>query len=189
MPEADRLLPILGGNVQQAALLERLVSSITALATLDEEAKRRGVQELAGAVFAAHVQRIRITAGSDMSERVVAALRRVAPARSARAAATAAEICLELLGVITDPTHMHVLEDAALGDAMAVRLYRLDRSVAHCRAAEDEDRYERYARALEAADVPVDNAARDRLRDALGTQGVKRRLLRVVSSVIERDAS
>jgi hypothetical protein len=189
MPEAGRLLPILGGNVQQAAILERMVSSIAALAAADEEEKKRGLQELAGAVFAAHVQRIRITANSDMSQRVLSALRRLAPARSARAAAAAAEMCLELLSVITDPTHMHVLEDEALGDAMAVRLQRLDRSVAHCRAAEDEDRYERYALALEAADMPVDSAARERLRDALGTHGLKRRLLRVVSSVIERDAS
>jgi hypothetical protein len=189
MPGAETLLPILGGNAQQAAILGRIVSAIDALAGPEEEDRKRGLQELAGAVFAAHVQRIRITPRSDMSQQVVGALRALAPQRPARGGAAAAEICLELLGVITDPAHMQTLEDAALGTAMAIRLQRLDRSVAHCRAAEDEERYERYALALESADMPVDGAARDRLRDALGTHGLKRRLLRVVSSVIERDAS
>ena len=189
MPEADRLLPILGGNVQQSAIVGRLISGIGALATGSEEEQRRGVQELAGAVFAAHVQRVRITPNSEVSQRVISALRALAPTRPGRGAAAAAELCLELLSVITDPLHMPALEDAALGNAMAIRLQRLDRSVAHCRAAEDEDRYERYALALESADTPIDGAARERLRDALGTRGLKRRLLRVVSSVIERDAS
>jgi hypothetical protein len=189
MPEADRLLPILGGNAQQAAVLGRLVAAIAALGAADDEEKRRGVQELAAAVFAAHVQRVRITAQSEMSQRVSNALRALTPARPGRGAAVALELGLDLLAVITEPTHMPELEDAALGTGMAIRLQRLDRGVAQCRAAEDEVRYERYALALEAADMPIDAAARERLRDALGTRGLKRRLLQVVSSVIERDAS
>jgi hypothetical protein len=188
MPEADRLLPMLGGNAQQVAVLGRLLSAIGALGAADDEEKRRGVQELAAAVFVAHTQRVRITVNSELSQRVIAALQTLA-GRPGRGAAAAVEIGLELLAVITEPTHIPALEDAALGSSVAIRLQRLDRGVAQCRAAEDEVSYERYALALEAADVPIDVAARERLRDALGTRGLKRRLLRVVSSVIERDAS
>jgi hypothetical protein len=124
-----------------------------------------------------------------MWERVIAALGDIARAQSARADSALVEITIELLSVITDPAHVSELEDAALGEGLVVRLHRLDRGIAQCRAAEDEDRYEQYARAVESADVPVDPDARERLRDALGTRGLKRRLLRAVSSVVERDAS
>jgi hypothetical protein len=101
----------------------------------------------------------------------------------------AAELCLALLAVITSPGHMAALEDAALGSHMSVRLRRLDHSIAECRAAEEEHRYDRIAAALESGRPAVDRDARERLRVALGTGGVSRRLMRVVASVMDREAS
>jgi hypothetical protein len=103
-------------------------------------------------------------------------------------AVSVTEVCLELLGAITDAAHLADLEDAALGDRMSARLQRLDRSIALLRAVEREDRYERYADAIESADVSLNDAARERLREALGTRGLQRRLMRAVSSVIARDS-
>ena len=205
LPGSEALLPLLGGNAQQAALTRRIVSAIQGVAGGNDAA----VQDLAGAVLAAFGQHVRITSGSELSQNVLAALRTLpgaAPAaasqsRSKRAASrapavkpssavapAATDVCLELLGLITDPAHLADLEDAALGDCMSARLQRLDRSIALCRAVEREDRYERYADAIESSDVPLNEAARERLRDALGTRGLQRRLLRAVSSVVEREA-
>jgi hypothetical protein len=181
LPGSDALVPLLGGNAQQAALTRRIVGAIRALGGGHDTA----VQELAGAVLVAHGQRVRITSGGELSRAVLAALREL-PRRTA--GDSGVEVCLELLGVITDAAHLPELEDAALGDRMSARLQRLDRSVAHCRAVEREDRYERYAAAVESGDVPVNEAVRERLREALGTRGLQRRLLRAVASVIARDA-
>ena len=185
MPGADALLPILGGNAPQAAITRRLVAAIATIAAGNETA----VADLANAVYAAHSQKIRIRPNTELSQRVLSALHELARAQSVRADTAAAEICVELLAVITEPTYLTSVEDAVLGDGMVVRLHRLDRSIVQCRAAEDEDLYERYARAVESSALPLDAHARERLRDALGTGGLKRRLLRAVSSVVERDAS
>jgi hypothetical protein len=185
LPGSDALLPLLGGNVQQAGLARRMVSAIEGVAAGSDAA----VAELAAAVVIAHGQRVRIAAGGELSRSVLAALRSLgADGRGADNRAAAAEVCLELLAVITDAAHLPELEDAALGDSMAVRLQRLDRSIVHCRAVEREDRYERYANAIESPDVPLNGAVRERLREALGTRGLQRRLLRAVSSVISRDS-
>jgi len=184
LPGADALLPLLGGDAQQAGLASRMVGAIRALGTGSEAA----VAELAAAVLAAHSQRVRITAGSELEHGVLAALR-ARPEGNGQPAAPAAamEVCLELLSIITDASQLAELEDAALGEHMAVRLQRLDRSVALCQSVEREDRYERYAAAIESVDVALPGAARERLREALGTGGLQRRLLRAVSSVIARD--
>jgi hypothetical protein len=188
LPGSDALLPLLGGNVQQAGLTRRIVGALQELAAGREAA----VPELAAAVLVAHNQRVRITAGGELSRHVLAALNALGEANGkggARgAAAPATEVCVELLSVITDAAHLPELEDAALGESMAARLQRLDRSIAHCRAVELEDRYERYAAAIESSDVPLNGAVRERLREALGTRGLQRRLLRAVAGVIARDS-
>ena len=188
LPGSDALLPLLGGSALQAALTRRIVAALRAIAGGSETA----VQDLAAAVVAAHGQRLRITAGGELSQSVLAALRSL-PGSSrggdaSDVAVSVTEVCLELLGAITDAAHLADLEDAALGDRMSARLQRLDRSIALLRAVEREDRYERYADAIESADVSLNDAARERLREALGTRGLQRRLMRAVSSVIARDS-
>jgi hypothetical protein len=182
LPGADALLPLLGGSHSQAILTRRLVAAIGRAAEHED-----GVRELAGAVYAAHAQNVRIAPGTDVSARVIAALRPFAD--TAERSMPAAELCLALLAVITSPGHMAALEDAALGSHMSVRLRRLDHSIAECRAAEEEHRYDRIAAALESGRPAVDRDARERLRVALGTGGVSRRLMRVVASVMDREAS
>jgi len=188
LPGSDALLPLLGGNVQQAGLTRRIVAAIQGIAGGSDAA----VPDLAAAVVLAHGQRVRITSGGELSASVLAALRSLAAANQGAGAgvgaAAATEVCLELLAVLTDAAHLADLEDAALGDSMTVKLQRLDRSIAHCHAVEQEDRYERYAHAIESADVQLNGAVRERLREALGTRGLQRRLLRAVSSVIARDS-
>jgi hypothetical protein len=184
LPGSDALLPLLGGNAQQAGLTRRIVGAIHAIAGGNQGA----VQDLAAAVVVAHGQRVRISAGGELSQGVLAALRSLAAADPQSAPSPAVEVCVELLAVITDAAHLPDLEDAALGDSMVARLQRLDRSIAHCRAVEREDRYERYANAVESAEVALNAAARERLREALGTRGLQRRLLRAVASVIARDS-
>jgi hypothetical protein len=181
LPGAEALLPLVGGTAAQAMLTRRLVAAIGAAA-----AGGAGIAELADAVFAAHSQHVRITPGTELSQRVSAALRSFADAHER--STPAAELCLELLAVITPPAHMAELEDAALGSHMTVRLRRLDRSIAVCRAAEDERRYDRIAEALESGRGDFDGDARERLRRALGTGGLSRRLMRLVASVVEKEA-
>jgi hypothetical protein len=182
LPGAEALLPLLGGSAAQAMVTRRIVAAIQRAASSEE-----GIAELAAAVHAAHVQHVRIAAGTDLSQRVAQALGTFDAAHDQ--AAAAAELCLELLSVITPPQHMAELEDAALGSHMTVRLRRLDRGIAVCRAAEDERRYERFAEALETGRAAVEGDARERLRTALGTGGLSRRLMRIVASVVEKEAS
>jgi hypothetical protein len=182
MAGADVLLPLLGGSHSQAMLARRLVAAIASAAESE-----RGISDLAAAVYAAHAQNVRIAPGTDISARVIEALPAFADLHER--STTAAELCLALLAVITPAAHMTQLEDAALGSHMSVRLHRLDHSIAACRAVEEEQRYDRIADELESGRASVDRATRERLRVALGTGGVSRRLMRVVASVMDREAS
>ncbi|CAN5709292.1 hypothetical protein BH23GEM9_BH23GEM9_17500 [soil metagenome] len=183
-PGGQALAESIGVNTRQAGLTRRIREAIHTLHAQPE----RGVPELAAAVLVARGQNIRLVRGTELWDEVMAALR--APANATAPSDTAGmEICIELLSVLADAQDLHELDDAALDGAMAARLRRLDRGIAICRAAEEENRYEEFARALETGSVALEPAARERLRTALGTRSVQRRLMRVVSGVVERDAS
>jgi hypothetical protein len=102
--------------------------------------------------------------------------------------AAVAEIALDLLATVCDAESFADLEAAALGNGgVTVRLRRLDRAIALCRAAEDETAYEQLALAIESPDTAISQASRERLRDALGTGGLQRRLIQMITGVVERN--
>lgn len=183
MPGTEPLLTLLGGNAQHASASRQLVAALRAAPHGPEDA----VRDLAAAVLHAHAARVRLVRGGELATEVAAALSALGSAAGSDGSALL-EVCLELVGILADPADQADFEEAALGDRMSVRLRRLDRSVALCRAVEREDRYERYATAVESPDVNVPESTRERLRDALGTRGLQRRLMRAVSSVVEQDA-
>jgi hypothetical protein len=182
LPGAEPLADALGVNAQQAGTTRRIRDAVRAVHRQPED----GLAQLAAAVFAARRQRVRLTPRTELWGEVLGALR--GPAAGSELDAAAQEVCLELLSIITAAPHLSELEDAALNGTVNVRLERLDRSIALCRAAEQENRYELLARSLEAGDAGLDSGARERLRDALGTGGLQRRLMRIVAGVVEREA-
>jgi hypothetical protein len=181
-PGGDAVARIIGVDTRHAGATRRLRDAMAALHSSPETA----LQDLAGAVFAARRQGVRLSPRTEAWTELVGALRG-GNGRGGAADGAALEIALELLSVITDPVHLSSLEEAALADAAHVRLRRLDRGIAVCRAAEQEDRYEMYARLLESTNTDIDAGTRERLRDALGTRSLERRFLRMVSAVVEKN--
>jgi hypothetical protein len=99
------------------------------------------------------------------------------------------ELALDLLAFASDPRAFMEIERAALGrndDAVTIRLRRLDRAISQSTTANDELLYNTMALALESDRAGIDAAARARLRAALGTTGLHRRLLDAFNTVVQR---
>jgi hypothetical protein len=177
------LLPLLGRNAEQAASTRDIVQALRALRTDDA-----AIAQLAAAIVVARNSNLLVPPGHEAFPQLCAALADVHAERTAdHANSGAVELALDLLATIMDAVAFQQLERAVLGHGgMTIRLRRLDRAVALCRAAEDETLYEELAIAIESKDAAISEAARRRLRAALGTGGLQRRVIEMITGVVER---
>ena len=187
LPAADQLLPLLGHDLQQAALTQQLVAAVARLSDTDGDA----VGALAAAVARARRASIRLTRTHDSVEPLRSALTAVALRRRLgnNEEWPELELTLDLLAAISDGEANELFEDAALGKGgLLIRLRRLDRAIMQCNAATDPEEYERLASAIESPGTPLSNDMRQRLRQALGTRGLERRFTRLIAGVMDTDA-
>jgi hypothetical protein len=126
--------------------------------------------------------------GSRAYEAVVTALRNAREHGLIAQQPVQTELVLDLLAFASDPRAFVEIERAALGQsgAVTIRLRRLDRAISQSATANDELLYNTMAHALETDQAGVDTAARQRLRAALGTTGLHRRLLDAFNTVVQR---
>lgn len=177
------VLPLLGRSAEQATTTRDLLQAARDLGDSDE-----AVARLAAAVLTGRAAHVTLTRTHQAFAPLRTALAEsFGKRKTAGREAAVAEVTLDLLAGIVDADAFGEIESAVLGTAgMTVRLRRLDRAVALCRAAEDETLYERLATAIESPDTALSETSRERLRDALGTGGVQRRLIQMLTGVVER---
>jgi hypothetical protein len=177
------LLPLLGRSAEQAASTRDLLQAVRDLGDSDE-----AIARLALAVLAARSAHMVLVRSHQAFAPLKAALSDAFAKRKASSDhAALLELTLDLLATITDADAFAELERVAHVDgAVTVRLRRLDRAVALCRAAEDETAFEQLAIAIESPDTRITDASRQRLRDALGTGGLQRRIIQMITGVVER---
>jgi hypothetical protein len=176
-------LPLLGRSAEQATTTRDLLQAARDLGDSDD-----AVARLAAAVLTGRAAHVTLTRTHQAFAPLRTALAESFGKRKAAGReAAVAEVTLDLLAGIVDADAFGEMESAVLGTAgMTVRLRRLDRAVALCRAAEDEALYERLATAIESPDTALSESARERLRAALGTGGMQRRLIQMLTGVVER---
>ncbi len=181
----EELLPLLGRSTEQAASTRDLLQAVRDMADGDE-----AIARLAVAVLAARTSHMVLVRSHQAFTPLKAALSdTMTKRRSVGTHSGVLELTLDLIGSITDADAFAELESAALANGgVTVRLRRLDRAVALCRAAEDEVAFEQLALAIESPDTQISDASRQRLRDALGTGGLQRRLIQMITGVVERGA-
>ncbi|MEO5509911.1 MAG: hypothetical protein ABIS27_04720 [Longimicrobiales bacterium] len=177
------LLPLLGRNAEQAASTRDLLQAVRDLGDSDD-----AIARLAMAVLAARNGYMVLTRSHQAFAPLKAALSdAIAKRKASSDHAAVLELTLDLLAAITDAEAFEELEQSAHIDGwVAMRLRRLDRAVALCRAAEDEATFEQLAIAIESPDTRITDASRQRLRDALGTGGLQRRIIQMITGVVER---
>jgi hypothetical protein len=178
------VLPYLGDTAREASFAQLLSHTLTRLFNGDANAPA----ELAAGVFGARASHQFITMGSRAYHLVKTTLQSLRERGLIAPHDVQAELALDLLSFASDPPAFLDLERAALGrnDAVTVRLRRLDRAISQAAAANDELLYNTMAQALETDRAGIDPDARERLREALGTAGLHRRLLDAFNSVIQR---
>jgi hypothetical protein len=184
-PAFAEVLPFLGDTAREASLAQSLGGTLGRLFT-DHAAA--AAAELASAVFNARAAHQTIASGSRAHTAVVNALRTARERGLISQHPVQAELALDLLAFATDPTTFRDFENAALGrrNALAIRLRRLDRAIAQSVTANDEELYSALALALDSDGSGIDPAARRRLRAALGTGGLHRRILEAFNTVVQR---
>ncbi len=181
----EELLPLLGRSTEQAASTRDLLQAVRDLGATDD-----AIARLATVVLAARNGHLTLSRSHQGFAPLKAAFADAMDKRCANGTHRGIlEIALELLATITDTDAFAELEQAGVANGgMTVRLRRLDRAVALCRAAEDEVAYEQLALAIESPDTQISDASRQRLRDALGTGGLQRRIIQMITGVVERGA-
>ncbi len=196
LPGGEAVARALGMDIRRASAEHALVAAVQALRV----EPTRGVAELATAVYRARCAGMRLKHGDEVLEGIRKAWRGTFPeaasshhtnagfrARQSGPSGTseAAEIALEILALVVHPEALPELEDAFLHPISGARLRRLDRAISICRAAERGDCYDGYARAIEADRFQLEPDELERLGSALGTGGLRRRLIRAFSGVLE----
>jgi hypothetical protein len=184
-PALVAVLPLLGDTAREAALAQSLTLALTRLYTTDGTG---AVAELAAAVFQARSSQQLVEPGSRACAAVLRELRAARERGLVARHPVQTELALDLLAFAVTPAALRQIENAALGeyDGIAVRLRRLDRAIAQSCTAQDEQLYSALADALESNQGGLDAAARQRLRNALGTTGMHRRVLEAFHSVVQR---
>jgi hypothetical protein len=190
-PAFAAVLPLLGDTAREAALAQALGHALNRMLVDNGASGRAAVAELAAAVYEARASQQTIAVGSRALAAVLSSLRAARESGALAQHPLQIELALDLLAFAADPTAFRQIETTALGrsDAIAVRLRRLDRAIAQSVTAQDEHLYSALADALETVPGPLDAGARQRLRQALGTTGMHRRVLEAFNSVIQRPAS
>ncbi len=183
-PAFAGVLPLLGDTAREASLAQSLSGALQRL----YEDGTTAPAELAAAVFNARANQQSIAAGTRAFTAVVSALRQARERGLTARYPVQTELALDLLAFAADPIAFRQIESATLGrtDAIAVRLRRLDRAISEASAAQDEQLYHALADALESNRSGIDAAARQRLRNALGTTGMHRRIMEAFNSVVQR---
>ena len=183
LPGGDALLPLLGRNTEQAASTRDLLQAVRDLGDSDD-----AIARMAAAVLAARKAHMVLATSHQGFAPLNAALAdAMKKRRTAGSSAAVQELALELLSTITDADAFAALERGALdGNGVVVRLRRLDRAIALCRAAEEETAYEQLAAAIESPETAISDKSRERLRSALGTGGIQRRFIQMITGVVER---
>jgi hypothetical protein len=185
------VLPLLGDTAREASLAQSLSHALNRMLGDNGATGRAGVAELAAAVYEARSSQQTIAAGSRALSAVLGVLRNARESGALAEHPLQIELALDLLAFAADPAAFRQIESTALGrtDAIAIRLRRLDRAISQSVTAQDEHLYSALADALETVPGPLDAGARQRLRKALGTTGMHRRVLEAFNSVIQRPAS
>lgn len=179
----QRVLPFLGDFARNASFATRIADATSAVLA----AGHASVGTLAELVLAARTDRIDTTRGGRVFNALVNALNDARERGDTNRNPVQAELVLDLLAFAVDPGSFGALETAALGRTTApVRLRRLDRAILQARTATDEVLYDAIAGALEAEDETLDSNLRRRLRDALGTAGLHRRVMDAFNQALSR---
>ena len=183
-PAFAQVLPLLGDTAREASFAQLLGATLGRLFADDPNAPA----ELAASVFSARMNQQFLSAGSRAFNAAVVALRTARERGQIAQYPVHTELALDLLAFASDPHAFLEIERAALGrnDAVTIRLRRLDRAIAQSVTANDELLYNTMAQALETDRGGIDAAARARLRAALGTSGLHRRLLDAFNTVVQR---
>jgi hypothetical protein len=183
-PAFGQVLPFLGDSAREASFAQQLGSTLTQLFADDPDA----AAELAAAVLGARVNQQFLMPGSRAYDAVTTALRNARERGLIAQHPVQAELALDLLAFASDPQAFLEIERTALGQngAVPIRLRRLDRAIAQANSANEEVLYSTLAQALETDHAGIDAAARQRLRAALGTAGLHRRLLDAFNTVVQR---
>jgi hypothetical protein len=186
-PAFAAVLPFLGDSAREASLAQTLGSALTRLYGDGAGA----AADLAAAVFSARINQQVIALGSRAHAAVITALRNARERGLVSSHPVQTELALDLLAFAAEAAAFRQIEDAALGrsDAIGIRLRRLDRAIEQSTTAQDEQLYSALADVLETSGGGLDAAARQRLRQALGTTGVHRRIMEAFNSVIQRPSS
>jgi hypothetical protein len=147
-----------------------------------------GAGDLAAAVLSARASDQTITVGSRAFATIISALRNARERGNIAQHAVQTELALDLLAFAAEPAAFSEMEATALGknEAIGIRLRRLDRAITQATTAQDEQLYSALADALDGDGGDIDAAARKRLRNALGTTGMHRRILDAFNSVVQR---
>lgn len=184
-PAFQQVLPFLGDTAREASLAQSLGSTLGKLFTDQADT---AAAELARLVFNARAAHQHLVSGSRGHAAAITALRAARERGLIARYPVQAELALDLLAFASDPNTFRDFESAALGraEASAIRLRRLDRAVAQAATANDEALYSALAAALESGSNGIDPATRRRLREALGTAGLHRRLLEAFNTVVQR---
>ncbi len=185
-PAFAAVLPLLGDTAREASLAQSLGHALARLYTDGSGA----TAELATAVFSARASQQSIEPGSRALATVIRELHSAHERGLVAQHPTQTELALDLLAFAAEPAAIRQIENAALGksDGIGIRLRRLDRAIAQSCTAQDEQLYSALADALESNQGGIDAATRQRLRNALGTAGMHRRVLEAFNSVVQRSS-
>jgi len=182
-PALQRVLPFLGDFARNASFAARIADAAAAVLA---EGSAAGI--LAELVLAARVERIDTTRGGRVHTALLNALGMARERGDTARNLVHTELVLDMLAFAVEPTGFAALEEAALGRAagLSIRLPRIDRAILEARTATDEVLYDAIARVLESEETLLDSAMRRRLRDALGTAGLHRRVMDAFNQALSR---